>query len=190
MAARGESSLTGLPSMRISPASGWKTPLRHFTRTVLPAPLSPIRATTSFGYTVKLAPRRAWTLPNVLTTSWASSSGSVTHHLLRSAHPILRSVLVANITAGSGVSGWLGALLRGPSHLASPRSWEVILGASQARRKGFPGLAPGRGGSQRRRSEHLSGVTTGDVPRGLSVAKNVRDQWATNLGVHAEIEVQ
>ena len=34
------------------------------------------------------------------------------------------------------------------------------------------------------------GVTTGNVPRGLSVAKNVRDQWATNLGVHGEIEVQ
>ena len=38
---------TGRPLMRISPSSGWWTPPRIFIRVLLPAPFSPIRATTS-----------------------------------------------------------------------------------------------------------------------------------------------
>src|SRR5437763_128093 len=49
IAARGDSSRTGWPFMRISPASGWYTPLRHFKSALFPAPLSPMSATTSPG---------------------------------------------------------------------------------------------------------------------------------------------
>src|SRR5947208_11833616 len=58
--------------------SGCRTPLRHLTRTVLPAPLSPTRAVTSPGYAAKLAPRSAWTRPKLLTRPLASSVGSLT----------------------------------------------------------------------------------------------------------------
>ena len=40
---------TGLPSKKIWPLSGGWTPVSVFTSVLLPAPLSPISATTSFG---------------------------------------------------------------------------------------------------------------------------------------------
>ncbi len=49
------------------------------TIVLLPAPLSPIRATTSPECTVKLAPRSACTRPKLLTMPRASSSGSAIH---------------------------------------------------------------------------------------------------------------
>ena len=67
---------TGWPSNRIWPVSGGCTPTSVLTSVLLPAPLSPTSATTSCGYTVKFAPRSAWTLPNVFTTFRASRIGS------------------------------------------------------------------------------------------------------------------
>ena len=64
------------PSKRISPPSGGWTPTSVLTSVLLPAPLSPTSATTSCGYTVKLAPRSACTRPKLLTMSRASRTGS------------------------------------------------------------------------------------------------------------------
>src|SRR5919206_457036 len=75
-ASSGEWRVTGRPSKRISPASGWWTPASVLTSVLLPAPLSPTSATTSAGYTVKLALRSACTRPKRLSMPRASSSGS------------------------------------------------------------------------------------------------------------------
>src|SRR3954452_864684 len=76
-AASGEANVTGAPSKRISPASGIRTPDSVLTSVLLPAPLSPISATTSPAWTVKSAPRRACTRPKLLTRPCASNSGSL-----------------------------------------------------------------------------------------------------------------
>jgi hypothetical protein len=55
--------VTGLPSNRSSPAEGRSAPTMHLTNVDLPAPLSPISATTSPARTVNEASRRASTEP-------------------------------------------------------------------------------------------------------------------------------
>jgi hypothetical protein len=51
------------PSKEISPAFGCRTPVRTFMRVDFPAPLSPMRATTSPGYTSKSTPLSTCTAP-------------------------------------------------------------------------------------------------------------------------------
>ena len=53
--------VTGLPSIRISPDVGVSVPDRILTSVLLPAPLSPMSATTSPAFTSKLAPDSALT---------------------------------------------------------------------------------------------------------------------------------
>ncbi len=57
----GPGMVTGLPSTRISPEVGVSVPDRILTSVLLPAPLSPMSATTSPVFTSKLAPDSALT---------------------------------------------------------------------------------------------------------------------------------
>ena len=66
---------TLVPSIRISPSSRVRAPDRHLTSVDLPAPLSPIMASTSSGYSFRLTPASATTRPNVLPRPRASSVG-------------------------------------------------------------------------------------------------------------------
>src|SRR5579862_151611 len=70
----GVSPLSGSPSSRISPPSGWWIPLRVLISVLLPAPLSPTRATISPACTVSETPESDCTPPNHLTMSWHSST--------------------------------------------------------------------------------------------------------------------
>ena len=66
--------VTGLPSTRISPDVGVSVPDKILTSVLLPAPLSPMSATTSPAFTSKLAPDSALTWPYTFVMSRASSA--------------------------------------------------------------------------------------------------------------------
>src|ERR1700689_151831 len=66
--------VTGFPSIKISPEVGVSVPDRILTSVLLPAPLSPMRATTSPACTSKLAPDSALTCPYTFVMSRASSA--------------------------------------------------------------------------------------------------------------------
>ena len=70
--------VTGLPRTRISPLVGLTTPERILISVDLPAPLSPIRPTTSLSLTERLTPPRAKTLPYDFLMSRSSISFSGT----------------------------------------------------------------------------------------------------------------
>ena len=74
IASFGEWKLAGLPSMRISPSSGWVSPYRTFISVVFPAPFSPSRAWTWPGATERLIPSLATSGPNLLVMPLSSSS--------------------------------------------------------------------------------------------------------------------
>ena len=57
---------TGCSSKKISPASGWYSPVATLVRVDLPEPFSPTSACTSPGRTVRLTPRSACTPGNAL----------------------------------------------------------------------------------------------------------------------------
>ena len=63
------------PSTRISPSSAVSAPDRHLISVDLPAPLSPMMASTSPGYSLRLTLARPTTCPNVFTRPRASSVG-------------------------------------------------------------------------------------------------------------------
>ncbi len=67
---------TGRPSTNSSPPSGTIAPDRHLISVDLPAPLSPMTASTSPGYSLRSTPASPTTRPNVLTRPRASSTGS------------------------------------------------------------------------------------------------------------------
>src|SRR5829696_5494768 len=71
----GEANSTLSPSKTISPESGGNTPVMTLIRVDLPAPLSPIRATTSPRRTSKSTPLRACTAPKDLSIPLTRSSG-------------------------------------------------------------------------------------------------------------------
>src|SRR5277367_2577531 len=74
-ASRVERKWTGLPSMRISPASPACTPAMIFINVLLPAPFSPARPWIEPGRSAKSTPRNAWTPPNALVTPVSSRRG-------------------------------------------------------------------------------------------------------------------
>src|SRR6202162_6120125 len=69
--------VTGLPSIQIFPDVGVSVPDRILTSVLLPAPLSPIRATTSPARTSKLAPDSALTWPYTFVMPRASSASLI-----------------------------------------------------------------------------------------------------------------
>src|SRR5581483_7189742 len=70
-----ERTVTRAPSMRISPPSGWCTPPRIFISVLLPAPFSPIRATTSPRLTETETPSSATTPGKRLSIPQSSRRG-------------------------------------------------------------------------------------------------------------------
>ena len=66
----------GRPSTRISPESGGWMPARIFISVLLPAPFSPMTATTSPRPRVSPTPRSAFTPGKLFTRARASSSGA------------------------------------------------------------------------------------------------------------------
>ena len=59
----GVAPVTGFPSSRISPPEGLSSPMMHFRRVLLPAPLAPTRATVCPAATAMSMPKRAWAAP-------------------------------------------------------------------------------------------------------------------------------
>ena len=59
----------------MSPSSGVSAPDRHLISVDLPAPLSPMMASTSPGYSLRLTSASPTTWPNVFTSPRASSVG-------------------------------------------------------------------------------------------------------------------
>src|SRR3954470_9919238 len=68
--------LAGWPARKISPESTVRAPVNAFTRVDLPAPLSPMMASTSPGYRSRSTPSRPTTRPKVLIRPRALSTGS------------------------------------------------------------------------------------------------------------------
>src|ERR1700734_3783308 len=83
IASRGEPNFAGLPSIRISPSSGWVSPYRTFISVVFPAPFSPSRAWTWPGATDRLIPSFAASRPYLLVMPLSSSSTCVRPRLDR-----------------------------------------------------------------------------------------------------------
>jgi len=75
--------LRRLPSIRISPSSGWVSPYRTFISVVFPAPFSPSRAWTWPGATDRLIPSFAASRPYLLVMPLSSSSTYVRPRLNR-----------------------------------------------------------------------------------------------------------
>ena len=65
-----EAKAMGSPSSSMVPEVGGWTPERIFMRVDLPAPFSPMRATTSPARISKSTPRRAWVAPKALVMLW------------------------------------------------------------------------------------------------------------------------
>src|SRR5277367_4791962 len=74
-ASRVERKWTGLPSMRISPASPACTPAMIFISVLFPAPFSPATPWIEPGRSAKSTPRNARTPPNALVTPVSSRRG-------------------------------------------------------------------------------------------------------------------
>ena len=80
----GESSSVSVPSISSVPSSGCSAPDRHLTSVDLPAPLSPISATTSPAATSNETSSSAVTWPKSFVMSWAASAGRVATALIGS----------------------------------------------------------------------------------------------------------
>src|SRR5262245_14315860 len=75
-ASRGVPNTARSPSSHTSPASGRCTPARIFMRVLLPAPFSPISASTSPRCSTRSTPCNAWTPGKALPMPRTSSSGA------------------------------------------------------------------------------------------------------------------
>src|SRR3954451_5484773 len=74
-AVRGESIVTVLPSIAISPVSARSAPARIFTSVDLPAPFSPTSACTSPACRSSETSSSAWIAPNDFEACWSERSG-------------------------------------------------------------------------------------------------------------------